>query len=430
MANVHFRLRGKTNHESIYLQLTIDRKNRFEKKTGLGIDAKDWSKETKLPKQNLAKNKNLNSTLRKLEVFILDSVNQAQINGDTINTGWLGRQIDIHFKRIDPSGKSELVTDAIKYVLDTAELRKNSSNGLGLSKSRVNGYRSLLRIWSKFEGSRSIKVREVDIKMGKDFLKFLLSDMDYSQGYAMRLMGNLKTVCYDAEVNGIEVSHQLKKIDSGKTKNDSIVYLTSDELEQIEKAKIVAPYLQNARNWLLLGCNIGQRGSDLLSLTESNFVERSGLKVIEMTQQKTGKQVTIPILEKTERILNEGLPRKISIQRFNDYIKEVCKIAGIDNLVEGYKKDPKTNRKKKGNYPKFELITSHVCRRSFASNQYGILPTPLIMQVTAHGTEKTFLGYIGKSGLDYARQIADFYELQKAKNKKETKLKIIKSKSN
>ena len=50
MVNVHYQLKGKTENESIYLQLTVDRTNRFEKRTGLSIDHKYWSKETRLPK--------------------------------------------------------------------------------------------------------------------------------------------------------------------------------------------------------------------------------------------------------------------------------------------------------------------------------------------------------------------------------------------
>ena len=88
--------------------------------------------------------------------------------------------------------------------------------------------------------------------------------------------------------------------------------------------------------------------------------------------------------------------------------------------------DKKSNRKKEGKYPKHRLITSHVCRRSFATNQYGILPTPLIMQITAHSTEAMFLNYIGKNSLDYAQQIADFYILQALKNKKQPQLNIVK----
>ena len=119
----------------------------------------------------------------------------------------------------------------------------------------------------------------------------------------------------------------------------------------------------------------------------------------------------------TQEIINKGLPYKISIQRFNDYIKEICKLAEINELIQSSKIEViknengvKQTRKIKGTYPKYELMASHVCRRSFATNQYGILPTPLIMQITMHSKEDTFLKYIGKTSLDFAKQIADFYK--------------------
>src|SRR5690606_27766299 len=119
---------------------------------------------------------------------------------------------------------------------------------------------------------------------------------------------DLKTVCFDAEMNGIPVSHQLKKIDNTKPTNDNIIYLNTQELKEIENADMPTEALKNARKWLLLGCNIGQRGGDLLKLDETNFVNRNGLNVIEMKQQKTGKNVTIPVLETTKKILETGLP--------------------------------------------------------------------------------------------------------------------------
>ncbi len=168
--------------------------------------------------------------------------------------------------------------------------------------------------------------------------------------------------------------------------------------------------------------------------------------VIELKQQKTGKNVTIPVLDDTKEIYENGLPYKITIQKFNNYIKELCKLAKIDNLVKGSKicmvddkgnvieKDDKgkypvkvVKRTIAGTYKKYELISSHSCRRSFATNKYGELPTPLIMQITAHSTEKTFLNYIGKSTLDFASQIADFYKLQELKERKEPKLEVIKN---
>ena len=48
------------------------------------------------------------------------------------------------------------------------------------------------------------------------------------------------------------------------------------------------------------------------------------------------------------------------------------------------------------------------------------------MQITGHTTEKMLLNYIGKSSMDYAQQIADFYALQSIKEKKEPQLTIVK----
>ena len=39
------------------------------------------------------------------------------------------------------------------------------------------------------------------------------------------------------------------------------------------------------------------------------------------------------------------------------------------------------------------------------------------MRITAHSSEKMLLNYIGKQGLDFAQQIANFYELQTLKEK-------------
>ena len=49
--------------------------------------------------------------------------------------------------------------------------------------------------------------------------------------------------------------------------------------------------------------------------------------------------------------------------------------------------------------PKYELIGSHIGRRSFATNYYGKIPTALIMSVTGHLTESSFLMYIDRERL-------------------------------
>ena len=43
--------------------------------------------------------------------------------------------------------------------------------------------------------------------------------------------------------------------------------------------------------------------------------------------------------------------------------------------------------------PKYELIASHSFRRSFASNYYKIIPTPILINTTGQSKESMFLKF-------------------------------------
>ena len=116
---------------------------------------------------------------------------------------------------------------------------------------------------------------------------------------------------------------------------------------------------------------------------------------------------------------NGELPRKISDQKFNDYVKELCNKVGFTELVQGAKICPvesvvegkKTivHRKVEGKFPKYELISSHICRRSFASNLYSKIDTMTIMKITGHKTETQFLKYIKITPKEYAEKLEKFW---------------------
>lgn len=449
MATLKFTLQSKKDNAPIYARLSIKRGKIIYRKTGLTINHNQWSNKTGYPKQTNPNNKNTTSELRKLENHIFEHLNK--INIDEVTGDWLRFNIDLFFKRVNEQKVSEYVADAIETYIKNAPTRKNAKGGIGLSKSRIETLKGLQRLFTQYEQKtkKRYKVKQINIPFSNSFLSFLIDELRYSKSYSLKKIDDLKTVCYAAEIYGVEVSPQLKKVVTGKPKRMLPVYLSNKELNKIKGLKILSQGLQNARKWLILGCNIGQRGSDLLNITYDNFVTRKGLLVIELEQEKGGKIVTIPVLDDVKEIYDNELPYKISIQKFNEYIKELCKLAEIKEVVRGNKicmldekgniipQDEKGNYIKKGvkrnvegDYPKHELVSSHICRRSFATNNYGMLPTPLIMQIMAHSTEKMFLKYIGKNSLDYAKQIADFYELQKLRNQEQPQLEVIKKASN
>ena len=137
----------------------------------------------------------------------------------------------------------------------------------------------------------------------------------------------------------------------------------------------------------------------------------------------------IPMHPQVKEILEKrnGFPERISDQKFNLYIKEVCEEAKINAMTEGSKINPKTKRKEKGLYPKYELVSSHICRRSFASNLYGKLPNLVIMGITGHQTEAQFLKYIKITPKENAKKLMEFWQKQQEENQFEKlNMKVVK----
>jgi len=133
-----------------------------------------------------------------------------------------------------------------------------------------------------------------------------------------------------------------------------------------------------------------------LKLTTSNLRKAPTELYIDILQQKTNMAVTVGVADPLViELLENEFPRRVSQVVFNKQIKALCKMEGIKELVSGIKNNPRTRRKEIIKAPKYEFVTSHIMRRSFASNYYGKIETPLLMNITGHSKESTFLTYIG-----------------------------------
>ena len=420
MATVQFRLRSKANKNvSIKVRLLNGKSLDLELNTGFTINPKDWNtpragEPTKNtdnhPKQNNSENKLIFNNLKKLESFIFENLNKDLGAGILIDAFWLETQVNECFKRVEKVDAG-LITNHIQYIIDNANTRKiKGRSKLGISESRVKGYQTFKKVFEEFQTVTKKQYHFLDVNKNliDKFINWLINTKKYSTNYSGKQIDNLKTVCLDAQKNDIHTNPYIEKIEGfSESKEDRfIVTLSLEELEQIRTTEIENTALQNARNWILLGCEIGQRGGDLLDITKNDFrYNTNGNIYLDITQKKTGKSVTIPIVNPTiVDIIKNDFPHKISTQKLNKYIKTVCQIAKIDEVVEGKrlnpnakKENPETMRKILGFYPKHELITSHSFRRSFATNYYKSMPTPILIAITGHSKESLFLQYINAS---------------------------------
>jgi hypothetical protein len=72
--------------------------------------------------------------------------------------------------------------------------------------------------------------------------------------------------------------------------------------------------------------------------------------------------VTIGVVEPLViKILENEFPRRVSQVVFNKQMKALCKLAGIKDLVPGFKNNPKTRRKEIINAPKYVFVTHLLC---------------------------------------------------------------------
>jgi integrase len=403
MASIKFRLRSTADKNvSIKVRLILGRgKQDIELNTGFSINPKDWSESTNLPKQNNTENKVIFNNLKKLESFLFKSLNNDMGGSIVIDSFWLNAKINDCFERVLKTDEG-LISNFIQNIIDTADTRKVKVKGgykHGLSLSRKNSYVATKNILKEYEAKikKQIHFIEINQMLMDKFENWLLKTKNYAINTSSKHIANIKTVCIEAEKKGIQVNSYAKQITIATESDDDryIQTLSFSELNEIRKADIKSEANQNARKWLLIGCEIGQRGGDLLNITPENIRYKGGNMYLDIVQQKTKKPITIGIIAPhVIDIIENSFPYKISTQKLNDHIKKVCEIAKINTMIEGKIYDAKTGRKIYGKYEKHKLITTHSFRRSFCTNYYKKIPTPVLMGISGHSKESIFRVYI------------------------------------
>ena len=293
-----------------------------------------------------------------------------------------------------------LLTQISNYIKQAPLRRLKRSGSLGLSNNSIRNLKRFYDLIQEFESDfgQSIMLDTIDHMLVNAFKEWLLTEKEYSLNNAGLQLKLLKMICKEAERMSINVNPYTRHIESftQKSKDRVLQTISFEEIKKIKTIRDLPSTLENAKKWILIGLYVGQRVSDLLALKpfQLRFIENG--VYIDINQQKTDKYVTVGVVDKEViQILKKNFPYPISAQLFNRQIKQVCQIAGINDMVSGYKLCPKTRRKRLGTHPKYSLISSHDLRRSFATNYFGKIETPILMQITGHSKESTFLSYIG-----------------------------------
>ena len=298
------------------------------------------------------------------------------------------------------TGKPDLFAFVEKFI-EESRVRVNEKTGKTFSKGTIQIYRNTLQVLRNFKQSKRKRIDfdTIDLDFYHDFTEYLTKDLGFANNTIGKHMKTLKTFLNEATERGINtnLSHKSKRFRVIREDTESI-YLTESELAELCDLDLSAnPRLDRIRDLFIVGCWTGLRFSDFSNIQPENIKTDE----IEIETQKTGETVVIPIHPTVRKIMAKykgqypnSLPPAISNVKMNQYLKE------LGQMVESLHAKTSTSITKGGlnistNRKKFELVTTHTARRSFASNLYlSGFPAISIMKITGHRTEKAFLRYI------------------------------------
>jgi integrase len=243
---------------------------------------------------------------------------------------------------------------------------------------------------------------------------------EYSKNYVARLFKHVRTWLKVAQQEGIKgITNDYKAtiylvancpIDSVALNFKEVKALANLDLEDNER-------LTKIKDIFVFGCLTGLRYSDISRIGKLNFttINKSGspLSIIDVITKKTGERVNVPLHDIAKDIIKRNggtLPRVPSNQKYNSYLKELCEFAEMTETVQLRKSVGGKSKVKES--IKFENITSHTARRTFATIAYMEfkMPIVLIMKMTGHKSEKEFLKYVQMDRTSAAIEISNYFK--------------------
>ena len=371
---------NKDKKSIIYIRYYVKKeKNYFKISSGFSIHPKDWSKENRLPKSKRGgdsyKLRRITDELIKLN----DKLHEAIDNH--------GKELTIgHLKEHFSKKKNQII-----YIKDFWEAfikEREEMEEVGLKM--IIKYRAMLNKTLRFEklNKKQYKLNDLNDNFYSSFITFMRKEYNLNDNTLHRYMSIFKTMLSWCSKKGYKVlsdynNIKIKKFDT----ND--VHLTEIELRLLEEAKLTGAK-ERARDLFLVGAYTGQRFSDYSLFEKADVRDGAIIK----KAKKTKITAFIPLHKKLKNLLDKydwKLP-KITSQKFNLKIQEVCKDLKIDSEIKKVSYMGKNHTETI--LPKWKLIGSHTARRTFITlmSERG-MPDHQLMQIAGIKDVKTLIKY-------------------------------------
>ena len=413
MANIKFLIRDMEaeTEPTVYVSSRFGRNEKLMYATPLKVEPIFWNEKEERVKNSkyCTYRDEVNGALNAIEALVKSFIAQSATSDNvTVSKDSLKNLLDIHFGKVKDKAKDfHSFFEEFIELCDTRLSPRRGGQTIDYKTKRE--YARTYYYIQEYEKNRKIKLefRNIDKLFFNDFVAYL-QELGLSTNTIWHKTVSIKAVMKAA--NEQELTDNTKYTTFKNVSEESqAIALSEKELDLLAKHDFSqSPRLERTRDLFLIGCWTGLRFSDFTRIKQENIKDN----FLTIQQQKTNEFVTIPLHPVFLSIWNKYngvLPANISNQKFNDNLKDVCKEVGLNDRV--IKSITKGGKKISTVYEKWELVSSHTARRSFATNLYKSgFPSISIMQITGHKTESSFLKYIKVTKEEHAKMLLEHWQ--------------------
>lgn len=274
------------------------------------------------------------------------------------------------------------------------------------SPHTLTNYQNAVNWLQKFEAQDVSQEHDFDIDTFFEGMQIFLINQGMAKNSVTITLQNIQAVLRH------EKAISLPPLKSVKTELTTAVYTDEEELRKLADLDLAAwPGYDRVRDAYVMHANIGLRFGDfqkVISNIRHFIIEANGRQFFKLKTGKAGEDVVIPINQSAAAVLEKrdyDFGKKFSITYYNKGIKWVAHAAGFTQPICKYR--TQNGRMTETWLPKYELMSSHTARRTFATNAWLTnVPESDIMKITAHRSVVAFRRYLRADALQKARSLA------------------------
>ncbi|MDN4028687.1 site-specific integrase [Chryseobacterium gambrini] len=334
--------------------------------TGLFINPNCWNSKQQKAKPPNDENTFINSQLS----LIKNEINQAflflQVNEETFDV----EDVFLQYKGEIPK-KNKTVLHVFNEHNDKLEKLVGKDYTIG-TLWKFKQAKQLLKDYLKHQYNKNdYQFKDMNLKFVQDYEFYLKSEKNLALATVNKTIQRFRRMIRVAISEGIIdkdpfILYKVKLI------KKEVVYLTTEELESLEKHQFSQFRLQQVADMFIFCCYTGLAYNEMSNLETKHIVKGfDGNYWIKMIREKTQKEISIPLLPKSANIIekyqkigniNKILPG-ISNQKFNSYLKEIAEIIGIQ-----------------------KNLTHHIARKTFATTVllFNDVPIEIVSELLGH----------------------------------------------